>query len=436
MASGTALDPATGVEVASDAVDRALRAGADGAKALHTYTEKFEVNFDTHDVTLVRSTVDDNLSITVYDDTRKGSTQLTGRAHDAVDRAVDQAVDAAKAGERDPANVLPTEPAEPAVSGGDEVPNTELLVDAVLEHLTRMREEYPTIVSDSSFYSFVAQWRSYANSHGRIQHARRGRYGLVVMASGKDGVKATSFNYVGLTLGEPVREILSVPAIRHMYDSTVESFGARPIPSTFVGDVIFTPEAVSTLVQSLVGVLNGMSLLQRATPFEEKLGERIAVPGFTLAHSASELAGADAFDNEGFPNRDLDLVKDGVLENFLIDWYFSHKLGRPMTSGSGNFLVRPGDTPLDDLIANTGRGILLGRYSGGAPNQNLDFSGVAKNSFFVEDGKVTHPIAETMVAGNFAGVLESIRGISREAVDYGDASYPWIATTGITVSTK
>ena len=436
MPAGTALDPGTGLAVATDAVDRSIRAGADAAKVLHTYTEKFEVNFDTHDVTLVRSTVDDSVAITVYSGTRKGSTQLTGRAHDAIDRGVAAAIEAAEAGEPDPANVLPDEPAEPADNAGAKAADTELMVDAVLAHLSAMREQFPQIVSDNSHYSFISTWRSYANSHGRTQQARTGHYQLVAMASARDGAKATSFNYVAHLAKEPQSDLLSVEAVRRLYDTTVGSFDAKPIPQTFVGDVIFTPEATDTLVATLVGALSGLSLLRKATPFIDKLGKPIASGGFTLAHAPSELAAPSPFDGEGFVNRDLPVVSDGVLENFLVDWYFSHKLDRPMTTGCGDFLVRPGDTPLDDLIANTERGILLGRYSGGSPNQNLDFSGVAKNSFFIENGKVSHPIAETMVAGNFASVLESIKGISREVVDYGHARSPWIATSGVTVSTK
>lgn len=436
MPAGTAIDPGTGLAVASDAVERAMRAGADAAKVLHTYTEKFEVNFDTHDVTLVRSTVDDTVAITVYSDTRKGSTQLTGRAHDAVDRGVAAAIEAAEAGERDPANVLPEDPAEPAADAGPTEADREVMVDAVLAHLSAMREQFPQIVSDNSNYSFISTWRSYANSHGRLQQARTGYYQLVAVASARDGAKATSFDGVGHLSMEPSTDLLSVPAIRHLYETSVASFDAKPVPKTFVGDVIFTPAATETLVETLVSTLNGVALLRKATPFLDKLGQSIASGGFTLAHAPSSLASSTPFDGEGFVNRDVPIITDGVLENFLVDWYFSHKLDRPMTTGCADFRVGAGDVALDDLIAGTERGILLGRYSGGQPNQNLDFSGVAKNSFFIENGKVTHPLAETMVAGNFADVLKSITGISRETFDYGHTVVPWMATSGITVSTK
>jgi PmbA protein len=200
--------------------------------------------------------------------------------------------------------------------------------------------------------------------------------------------------------------------------------------------VIFTPEALETLVSNVVYALAGVSLMRKTTPFADRLGSQIAAPSFSVLHRPNELAGAPAFDGEGFLNRDLDIVRDGVLENFVVDWYFSRKLDRPMTTGAVNLTIAPGDRFLDDIIAGTERGIVLGYYSGGTPNQNLDFSGVAKNSFYVEDGKIVHPITETMVAGNFASVLESIKAISSETLDFGDARFPWVASSGITISTK
>lgn len=431
-----AIDPTTGVDVAGDAVDRALKAGASSAKADHTYSERFEVNFDTHDVTLVRTTVGDSLSITAYDGTKKGSAQITGRAHDAVDAAAEQAVDAARAGEPDDANVLPSEPVAPATSDPDHEPDRDAMVDVVLRHIAATLEQYPNLRQESSAYSFVCSWSSYANSYGRVQHARTARYVTNLMVSGKDDTRATSFNTTAQVAFDSFPSLTELPAVRRLFDDTVASFDARPIPATFVGDVIFTPESLGTWIGAVVGALGGMALHRKATPYIDRKGAPIAVPQFSLLHRPGEVAAAGKFDGEGFLNEDLDVIRDGVLNEFLIGWYFSHKLGRPMTTGSGNFVVPAGDTPLEEIIANTQQGILLGRFSGGAPNQNLDFSGVAKNSFYVENGKISHPLAETMIAGNFATALESIHAISRETIDRGFGIYPWVATNGITVSTK
>lgn len=431
-----AIDPTTGVDVARDAVARAMGAGAHEAKVVHQFDQTFEVNFDTHDITLIRSTVTDALSITVHVDGAKGSAELTGRAHDAIDAAVAQAVVSAQAGAADPANVLPTEAAEPAQSIGATEPDEEAMVDAVLRHLAAMKERYPLIRTDSSNLQFTCAWSSYANSHGRTQHARRGRYSVQMMVTGKDGEKATSFNYTGVVSREPFADLTTLPSITTLLDDTMASFDAVPIPETFVGDLIFTPDSMPTLVGSLAQALSGLALMRKATPFADAIGSTIAAPGFSLLHRPGAMAAAGPFDGEGFPNHDLDLVTDGRLENFLIDWYSSHKLDRPMTSAQANFMVPGGDVSLDDLIAGTEKGLVLGRFSGGMPNQALDFSGVAKNSFYVEDGRIVGPVAETMVAGNFKTALENIRAISRETVDNGASIYPWVATTGVTVSTK
>ena len=81
-------------------------------------------------------------------------------------------------------------------------------------------------------------------------------------------------------------------------------------------------------------------------------------------------------------------------------------------------------------MRETERGILLARFSGGVPNHKLDFSGVAKNSFYVEDGEVRYPLIETMVSGNFQDLLKNIRAVSSESIDFGAGEFPYLAASG------
>jgi PmbA protein len=129
-------------------------------------------------------------------------------------------------------------------------------------------------------------------------------------------------------------------------------------------------------------------------------------------------------------------VTDGKLDNFLIDFYIARKLGRPQTAGAWNFLVPPGNRSLDDIVAGTRRGIILSRFSGGNPNSNLDFSGVAKNSFYVENGEIRHALTETMVSGSLQDLFRNIYAVSREHINFGDHDYPYIAASGVTISAK
>ena len=76
------------------------------------------------------------------------------------------------------------------------------------------------------------------------------------------------------------------------------------------------------------------------------------------------------------------------------------------------------------------------RFSGGGPAANGDFSGVAKNSYLIEQGRLGAPVSEVMVSGNLFEMMNSISGISAESVNDGVSSVPWVRVEGITVAGK
>jgi PmbA protein len=91
---------------------------------------------------------------------------------------------------------------------------------------------------------------------------------------------------------------------------------------------------------------------------------------------------------------------------------------------------------LEGAGLNTRQLIVLGCFSGSRPNQKLNFSGVAKNSFYVEDGEIRFPVHETLISGNFTDLLGAIRAVGNEAVNYGRHRFPALAAGGVTISSK
>ena len=132
-----------------------------------------------------------------------------------------------------------------------------------------------------------------------------------------------------------------------------------------------------------------------------------------------------------------DLIKAGVLTGFTISAYTANKTGYDRApNSSGAIVVAPGDKPLNEMISSIKRGIFVGRFSGGEPSINGDFSGVAKNSFLIEDGKITSALSETMISGNLADLLFNIIDISKETVENGGAVLPYVSFGNITISGK
>ena len=100
----------------------------------------------------------------------------------------------------------------------------------------------------------------------------------------------------------------------------------------------------------------------------------------------------------------------------------ANKTGKDRAVNNGGaHIVEPGDKALDDMISTIDKGVLLSRFSGGSPSDNGDFSGVAKNSYYIENGEIKYPITETMISGNIFQMLHEIKDISKETINDGSS---------------
>ncbi len=434
----TVLDATAGVDVASRAVKAALDAGADAAQVVHVYDELFEITYDIDEVSMVRTTVDDQVTMTVFVNGAKGQSAMTGRSHDLIEQAALEAVAAARSGLADASNAVVEGAPSALIEVGDAEPNHDLMLDAIERHQAFVKDNYPLITLREPTYQFNNRWRSFANSVGLQHQERRGSYTSSAMFTARDRGRVTSMNYTGSSSVTPFDELRNAATLLQLLDAAVGSFDPKPVPTTFVGDVIFTPDSLDTLLDTVLQSLTGYALMRGTSPFQDSLGTKIADARLTVSNRprSPEFPLAASFDGDGVASADIPIIRNGVLENHLIDWYTSRKLDRPMTAGVFSLDVTPGDQSFDDLVANTERGIILGRFSGGMPNQALDFSGVAKNSFYVEGGKVQFSISETMIAGNFVELLNAVRGVGSESVNFGGHAFPALAASGVTISTK
>jgi PmbA protein len=434
--SGLADAPAP--DFATELVRRATDGGADAAQVTAVDVDRFEIDFSERKVDLLRSTANETTTILVLRGGKRGSATLNGRNEEAVEAALHSALMAAEAGLADPANAVADAPSLPPRRHGAEAPDRDAMIATVLTYVGELNARYPLIRTRNSTYTFFAKDTAFANSLGVRQQQRRAWYQFGAMFSAKDGARATSFNYSGAASYAPFERLLAVGTVGRLIEETLRSFDARPVPEKFVGDVILTPDCVYHLMFVLARALGGYELLAGTSPYRDKAGEPIASPLFSLLNRplAADFPEGSDFDGFGIPTADIDIVKNGRLENFLVGFFIARKLGLPQTAGVWNLFVPPGDRSLDDIVADTERGIILSRFSGGNPNSNLEFSGVAKNSFYIEGGEIRHALSETMVTGNLQDLLRNIRAVSREQVNFGDHAYPYLAASGVTISAK
>jgi PmbA protein len=121
----------------------------------------------------------------------------------------------------------------------------------------------------------------------------------------------------------------------------------------------------------------------------------------------------------------------------LLSKYVANKTGNERAKNTSfSMIIEGGETPLDEMIKGIDKGVIIGRFSGGSPSANGEFSGVAKNGFMIENGKIVSALSETMISGNLATMLNNLVGISKETLVDGSVVAPYMAFDGITISGK
>lgn len=182
---------------------------------------------------------------------------------------------------------------------------------------------------------------------------------------------------------------------------------SRSLLATFAS--VFSAEAVQ----------KGLSLLQG------KLGEQIASPLITLIDDPLLENGAASapFDGEGVATFTKSVIEAGMLNTFLHNLKTAKKDGVKSTANAArssfkspvgispsNFFIQPGKLSYDQLVQKLGDGIIItnvqGTHSGANPVSG-DFS-LGAYGYLVENGKVSRPVDQITIAGNFFKLLESV----------------------------
>lgn len=429
-----------GMETVEKAVEALRAAGADKAQAGMSRSEKSELNVDAGRMSLYRTTVNVSIGLTALVGGRKGSVSVNRYDDAAIRRAAEDAVSSARSSEPDPANDISPRRVLERFDSGDIAPDNEAMYDRLREFVDWSGSTLPTTSLEQCVLEFTRGESFYANSNGAEFEERSGLYGFSAMFTSKDGADASSFNYSGAAhrrLAKPLKDWGRVEALMR---ESAEQTKVSSVDGSFTGDILIAPDCLGDFLGFVDGVyLSDYALITGNSPWKDSMGRKVVSPLVTVR---SEPAGPAieagySYTGDGFKAENCSIIERGVLKNFTLGLYGANKTGKPRCpSGGGAVVVEAGATPLSDMIRDVKRGVLLARFSGGSPSDNGDFSGVAKNSYLIENGKISRPIGETMIAGNLAELFESARAVSSERVDYGSAIVPWLLGGGVTISGK
>ena len=428
-------------KLAQDILNEAKAQGADYAQCSVSESEKKEFNVDGGRFSLMRTLFNRNVVITVLKEQRKGTVQINRFDSEAVKAAVADAVAAADSGKPDPAWEFAQGPVEKEFTDGTPVCDTDRLFARTKELLESIREKHPKIIMEQMITSHDSGTEIFMTTNGVVYKTLSGAYGFSLMYSAHEGEKSTSFYGSGVVLKTLDKPVLEANMLEWELTKIEEQLDPRPLDGKFVGPVVMAPMALGEIVMGTImgSFVTDGCLIDGTSIWKDKLGEQVADPRFSVSFEPynDAVVVRDRHTGEGYPTENFDLIKDGRLVSFCLSQYGANKTGgKRAANNANNVMIAGGDQTLDEIIAGIDRGVLVMRFSGGQPAASGEFSGVAKNSFLIENGRIKCALTETMISGCVPEMLMKIRGISKERPCDGANCTPFIAFDGITISGK
>jgi len=428
-------------DIATYALEALKKAGADKAAVQAEQSRKDEFNVEANQFTLLRTLFNDSLRLKVLKDGKKGVTVINKLDKESVDKAVADCVNLAAQGTPDEAeDIAPlaeNKDFDTRAGGFDPAK----LFSRSKEYLEQLKTDYPKIILDGMTAVFNSSNTTYANSNGVLFNSLAERYNAGSSFAAVEGEKTSSFQYYYSVLNNLDTPLIDLGLTRTLLDEAVRSITPRMFDGKHVGKVIVTPACADMLWYTLLGCfLDDFALIQGTSRWKDALNTKVVSDKLTLrtAPLHPQIIGGERFTDDGFESQNADLIKDGVLKSFMLSQYAANKTGQPraLNTAAYNIEVAPGDAALADLIKGVDRGILINRFSGASPGPSGDVSGVAKNSFLIENGQVADALVETMVSFNLVDALNNIVGISKETNADGYTVLPWVCLDGVTISGK
>ncbi|MFW9920474.1 MAG: TldD/PmbA family protein [Candidatus Thorarchaeota archaeon] len=422
------------LEIAEDAVKRALALGADEAEAYAASAKSFSIEVENNSIKSAEESHDSGIGIRSVVGKKIGFAYVTTIQESDYVEAVEKSVKLAKASLPDPDFVsLPSfEGSYPDVGGlfDSSISNltsedaADLIVrtvDASLESMGKYKTSIEAQLSASTGS------KALVNSIGISQTARSTSammYSYPVIKSDDD--QTSSFEYqvtrkLNTLNPEWIGNTASQNAINNLGGKVIEG-GSLP--------VIFTPLAVGTILGSgFARAVNAEEVQYGRSYISDAFGSRIASEQITIVDDGvlEGATGSRIFDAEGYPSQHTIVLKNGILKSLLHNSYTAFKdsvdntgnASRPSYAGlpsisTSNFIVEPDRGTLDELVSEIDCGVLC-RNTGDRPNMTTgDLSAMIMEGFYIERGEIKYPVKNTLIGINMKDLLMRIERIGAD----------------------
>ncbi len=209
---------------------------------------------------------------------------------------------------------------------------------------------------------------------------------------------------------------------RSVVRKAFEYVGPKPI-ETGTYDIILTPHVAASFIDvMLTSPLSALSVQEGRSPLAGRVGEAVLSGYVTLTDIGADpaLPGCRPFDDEGFPTATRALIKEGILLDYVYDTYTARREGRESTGNAwrpdpsrppipsvNHLRLEPGDSSVDEMVAETRRGLIVERTIGewlSRPVSGL-LNATVTHAKLIINGEAQQPVKGIVLSGNIYDML-------------------------------
>ena len=258
-------------------------------------------------------------------------------------------------------------------------------------------------------------------SNGFFGSSKRSNHSVsVVVIAEKNGKMERDYDYSSKVYGEDLKDRKKIG--HEAAKKTLARIGAEK-PVTGQYPVIFDPRVSRSIASHFASAVNGTSIARKTSFLKDSLNQKIANESVDLIDDPflKRGLGSRLFDAEGLGASKHVLIKDGVLQNWLLDLSSAKQLNisptanakrgisGPPAPGVTNLILSPGEDTPENLISGVGNGFYVTDMIGSSISMVTGDYSRGASGFWIKNGELSTPITEATIAGNLKEMFMTLK---------------------------
>ena len=304
----------------------------------------------------------------------------------------------------------------------------------------RLREKYPELICSAEFES-EQETTTLINSQGLYCQYSESALSYYI---GAELVRGEDF--LSIYDGEYSKDQLNLDLILDQIIQRLDWAKQNVTPLTGNIPVLFTANAATLLWGTVSSALNGKRVREQSSPWSSLQQELVVSKLISLSQQPDRQPYDCPFDDEGMPTKTLNLITQGILNQFYSDRTIARELGLEST-GNGfrpgldsypspslvNLIVTSGNDSFSELITKLDNGIIVDQILGDDADISGDFSVNVDLGYRVKNGKIIGRIKDTAIAGNIYQILKQVIALGNDSTWSGSCFTPSVIVEGVSV---